>query len=127
HILIVAIRSAYRTDPRLDRWGALEKDSAEFVGVWLLAPSLYDPGYIELGYRLHLKFWGQGLASEIAKALVHHGLNVLKLKEIAAVVHPENIASRKVLTKAGFQAQGEVFWYNEYLPFYKAVPPVTPP
>ena len=117
--LFDSILEAYNSKNGLGRWGAFDKNSGEFVGVCLLAPSIYDPSCTELGYRLHLKFWGQGLASEMAKALVDLGLITLQLKEIAAVIHPENKASEKVLLKAGFQPQGEVFWYEEWLPFYK--------
>lgn len=117
--LFDSILKAYKKEKSLGRWGVFSNESGEFVGICLLTPSTYDPGYIELGYRLHFKYWGQGLASEIAKALVNYGLNQLQLKEIVAVTDPENIASKKVLLKSGFQLHGEVFWYNEWLPFYK--------
>lgn len=119
--LFSSLLKAYEQEKELGRWGAFDKKTGEFVGLCLLAPSLYDPRFVELGYRLHLKFWGKGLASEMAKALVDYGLNSLQLKEIAAVIDPRNTASERVLLKTGFLPQGEVFWYNEWLPFFKVV------
>ena len=119
--LFHSILHGYDQDEKLGRWGAFDIKTGEFVGICLLAPSHYDPSFVELGYRLHLKFWGQGLASEMARALVNYGLKTLRLKEIVAVVDPLNTASDRVLLKAGLQPQGQVFWYNEWLPFYKVV------
>lgn len=113
------ILESYTREDGLGRWGLFDPVTDDFIGVGLLAPSLYDPSYIELGYRLHQQYWGRGLASEMAKALVRYGLHTLQLKEIVAVIDPENKASEKVLLNSGFTRYGEVFWYDEMLPFFK--------
>ncbi len=64
---------------------------------------LEDGPDIELGYYLRRSAWGRGLAGEIARELVRHGVEDLGLARIVAVVRPDNAASRKVLAKAGFR------------------------
>ncbi len=56
---------------------------------------------VETGYSLHPEFWGRGLATETTSACLRIGHQVLGLPSIVAVTHPANVASRRVLTKAG--------------------------
>lgn len=109
----------YKNKTGLGRWGIFNATDDDFIGVCMLRPSESDSNSIELGYRLHLKYWGQGIATELTIALVNYGLNKVGLVEICAVTHPHNLASQKVLTKAGFERRGEAFWYGEDLPFFR--------
>jgi ribosomal-protein-alanine N-acetyltransferase len=111
--------SEYKAASGLGRWGMFNPVDNDFMGVCMLRPSDYDISSIELGYRLHYKYWGTGIATELTKALVAYGTEKLGLKEICAVTHPDNIASQRVLEKAGLARQGTVIWYNEKLPFFK--------
>ncbi|GAA0357334.1 GNAT family N-acetyltransferase [Bowmanella denitrificans] len=55
----------------------------------------------EIKYALRRNLWGQGLASEFVPALLNHGAQVHGLELIIATVYPQNLASRRVLEKAG--------------------------
>ena len=59
-----------------------------------------------LGYSIAEEHWGNGYATEAAKAMTDYGLLTLKLKEINAYCYPENERSRRVLEKSGFKYQG---------------------
>jgi ribosomal-protein-alanine N-acetyltransferase len=109
----------YKNGSGLGRWGIFHIADNDFIGVCALKPSDYDKSRIELGYRLHLKYWGQGIATELAGALINYGLNKVGLKEVCAVTHPQNAASQRVLIKAGFAQEGVVFWYGEEVPFFR--------
>lgn len=109
----------YKNGTGLGRWGIFNIADNDFIGVCALKPSDYDRTHIELGYRLHLKYWGQGIATELAEALISYGLNQMGLKEVCAVTHPQNAASQRVLVKAGFTYEGTVFWYGEDVPFFR--------
>ncbi len=74
---------------------------------------------VEVGYRLAKAFWGKGLATEAAKACLNYGFTKLNLLEIVAVVHPENIASRKVIEKIGLSYEKIAHFYNMDLTYYK--------
>jgi RimJ/RimL family protein N-acetyltransferase len=56
----------------------------------------------ELGYRFFPEFWGHGLATEAGEASIDFARSTLGLKRLVAMVHPDNIASARVLTKLGF-------------------------
>lgn len=54
-----------------------------------------------LGYWLGADFWGEGYATEAAKAVVDFAFDRLDLREVNASVLPENERSVRVLEKAG--------------------------
>lgn len=55
----------------------------------------------EIKYALHRAHWGRGLASEVVPALLAHGARAHGLRRIIATVAPGNLASQRVLAKAG--------------------------
>jgi RimJ/RimL family protein N-acetyltransferase len=59
----------------------------------------------ELGYMLDKDYWGMGLATEAAKAVLEHGFGELELPLIWATAHAENAASRRVMEKLGMTYQ----------------------
>ena len=58
-------------------------------------------GVAELGYRLLPEAWGLGYATEGARALVRHAFTDLDLASVVATTMTLNLASRRVLDKAG--------------------------
>tara|TARA_B100000676_G_scaffold294661_2_gene332855 strand:+ start:524 stop:1075 length:552 start_codon:yes stop_codon:yes gene_type:complete len=61
----------------------------------------------ELGYAFAPWAWGQGYATEAARALVNFGFSYLRLDLIEAFAMVENPASCRVLSKAGLRRVGE--------------------
>lgn len=57
----------------------------------------------ELGYRLVRAAWGQGYGSQAARALVEIGFGQLGLSRVWAQTMAVNIASRRVMEKAGLR------------------------
>lgn len=57
---------------------------------------------LELGYHLKADFWGRGLATEAAAAVVEHAFGTLGIETLFAGHHPSNAVSRNVLLKLGF-------------------------
>jgi ribosomal-protein-alanine N-acetyltransferase len=112
---------AYRDGSGLSRWGMFDKATGDFVGACLLRPAKEAPGKVEMGYSMHVKYWGMGLATEMAKVMIDFGLNQMNFPVICAVTHPENIASQNVLLKAGMQQGADVFWHEATLPYFEIV------
>ena len=56
---------------------------------------------VEVGYGFMPEYWGRGLATEIARILVRMGLEQLGLATLVAITTPANLASQRVMTKAG--------------------------
>ena len=64
------------------------------------------PDEVELGYRLRRRVWGLGYATEGARALVAHALDVLGYRRVFAHSLVANPASIRVLEKAGLTPVG---------------------
>jgi RimJ/RimL family protein N-acetyltransferase len=60
----------------------------------------------EIGYWLGVAFWGQGYATEAARALIDHAFGDLGYETLAGGARVSNPASRRVLEKCGFQWTG---------------------
>lgn len=58
------------------------------------------------GYELGPEFQGKGLMREALQAMFRYGFLQMQLHRIHAEVHRDNIASRKLLEKLGFQFEG---------------------
>ena len=65
---------------------------------------------IEIGYRLHRDYWNRGLATEGAQAVRDHAFNVLRLRRVISLIHPQNHASRRVTEKAGMSLETETIF-----------------
>lgn len=85
-------------------WAAEERATGEFIG-WFGFQSTDDarPGEIALGYRLRRSAWGKGYATEGARALIRQGFTELGAQRIIARTYQDNLASRRVLEKAGLR------------------------
>ena len=68
---------------------------------WAGLQYLPETDEIEVGYLLGRDYWGRGLATEAAQTSVQFGFEDLGIETIVGIVHPENIASQRVLEKAG--------------------------
>jgi RimJ/RimL family protein N-acetyltransferase len=57
----------------------------------------------EIGYWIGVPHWGNGYATEAARALIDHAFGDLDYEELRAGARVTNPASRRVLEKCGFQ------------------------
>lgn len=55
----------------------------------------------EIGYRILEEYWGKGVATEVAVALIHFSIQKFNSPSVVAFVNVENTASIRVLEKAG--------------------------
>jgi RimJ/RimL family protein N-acetyltransferase len=85
-------------------WVAEEKSTAEFLGwLHLRPPPDAAPDEPELGYRLRRAAWGKGYATEGSRALVAKGFAELGARRVNAETMAVNLASRRVMEKAGLR------------------------
>ena len=96
----------------IGRWAVILKSNLEFIGFCGLK---YHPDkdIVEIGYRLFKSFWGQGFATEAAKASIQYGYKKLGYRKIFAHVHQKNIASQKVLEKIGMTKQQDILYDDQ--------------
>jgi RimJ/RimL family protein N-acetyltransferase len=86
--------------PGYGYWFAILRSSGAFIGFFLVK-ILAETSETEIGYRLMPEFWGRGLATEGARAIIDYCFTHIGTDKVVAVTHPENIASRGVLEKSG--------------------------
>lgn len=83
-------------------WAVIEKASAAFLGrVFLRIMDNDHPEVLDLGYRLRRAAWGQGYATEASRALIRCAFVDPGIQRITAGALADNIASRRVMEKAG--------------------------
>lgn len=96
----------YEAMPGYGRWAVHLKTTGEFVGSFAMIPIPDDTAKMQLGYAFPKESWGKGYATELTIAGLDHFRNKTTLSEIYAVTETPNVASQKVLLKAGFQPFG---------------------
>ena len=61
---------------------------------------------IEVAYILDSPYWGQGYASEAARAMIAYGFSKLNIPRIVAVAFPQNVRSIRVMRSVGMTPVG---------------------
>jgi ribosomal-protein-alanine N-acetyltransferase len=94
----------------VEYWPIFPLDSDEHVGCCGLRP--YDElrGNLELGFHIHSRHWGQGYATEAARAMLAYAFERMGVSGLFAGHNPKNEASRHILGKLGFRyAHNELY------------------
>ncbi len=102
--------NGHPSHPELGLWATIYKETGQFIGRCGLLPWTIDGQYeVEVAYLLDKKYWGQGLATEAAQALVQYGFEYLQLSRLICLIDRENQASIRVATKIGmtFEKEGQ--------------------
>jgi len=68
-------------------------------------------GVGDFGYWLGRAYWRRGIATAAAKAMVRYGFETLNLRRLDAPVMAANMASARVLEKAGFSQEATLSEY----------------
>jgi ribosomal-protein-alanine N-acetyltransferase len=92
-------------------WLARERGTGRFVGRGGLHHVEIDGrDEIEVGYSLVPEFWGRGLATELARAIIDVAFTILDLPELVCFTLTTNFASQRVMQKAGFRFERELLY-----------------
>jgi RimJ/RimL family protein N-acetyltransferase len=85
-------------------WAVEIPDVTEFAGfIGLSVPGFEAPFMpcVEIGWRLARAYWGQGYATEGARASLRYGFETLGVTEIVAFTAVDNAPSRRVMDRIG--------------------------
>jgi RimJ/RimL family protein N-acetyltransferase len=83
-------------------WAVELRENGDLIGrcgLQLIA----DTAEVEIDFIIDRQYWGRGLATEAGKAGLKFGFEELGLVSVVGIVHPENLASQRVLEKLGMQ------------------------
>lgn len=85
------------------QWAVVDRLSRAVIGFCGLSHVELDGAQeIEIGYRLAPIVWGQGLASEAAKAASEYGFSYCHIDSIIAIIATRHVVSACVAEKVGF-------------------------
>ena len=79
-------------------------ETGTFLGyIGLHTPTFEAPftPAVEIAWRLAADHWGRGLATEGARAVLHHAFHTLQLPSLVSFTVPQNQRSRRVMEKLG--------------------------
>jgi RimJ/RimL family protein N-acetyltransferase len=98
----------------LGSFAAIEKETGQMAGRFSLKPANSHglTGGTELGYRLYPAFWGRGLATEGALALIGLAFEQLHLDRVVATTMADNTGSWRVMEKCGLR-RVKTFYYPD--------------
>jgi RimJ/RimL family protein N-acetyltransferase len=100
--LLPGFMAWYRRPGGYGCWAADLKPTGAFLGWFRFHPRRGGPcGEIVLGFRLRKPAWGKGYATEGSRALVYKGFTEFGARRVVAETMAVNLASRRVLEKAG--------------------------
>ena len=93
-------------------WFAVEyRETSHLIG-WCGLRVLDETEEIEVLYLLDKAHWGKGLATEAARWCVEDGFRNYDLDFVIGLTHLENIASQKVLEKAGLVFRNQASYFG---------------
>lgn len=94
--------------PELGLWATLHKESNRFIGRCGLLPWTIDgQPEVEVAYMLAKAYWGQGLGTEVAQAILDYGFEKLHLLRLICLIDRHNLASIKVAENIGMTFEKE--------------------
>ncbi|HEV2235312.1 MAG TPA: GNAT family N-acetyltransferase [Ktedonobacterales bacterium] len=105
-------RHAMERDHGHAMWAVDEKETGAFVGQCGLYPAEQKGPEPELAYHFNLSSWGKGYATEAATAVLAYAFGPAGLDPVLAFVIPANIASCRVVEKAGMRLVGSGTFYD---------------
>jgi RimJ/RimL family protein N-acetyltransferase len=80
------------------------RTEGEFIGFTGLSVPGFEARFtpcVEIGWRLAPDYWGQGFATEAARAVVRYGFGTIGLDEVVSFTVPANVRSRSVMERLG--------------------------
>lgn len=97
-------------------WSIFEQNSDTLIG---LAGLGHFDSEIEVIYRFFPEFWGHGYATEAAQASVEVAFEWLGIGRLVGVTQQANLASQRVLEKAGLRHTSDFVRWNAPQYFYE--------
>jgi len=107
------IQNRQRTDG-VSFWAVVRKEDMRFLGICgLLKQSIDGFDEIEVGYRIHNEFWGQGYGTEAARGCLEFVKSKLHLSTVISLILPANKQSIRVAEKNGLTLEKETMFHGQ--------------
>lgn len=93
------------------QWAVYDKAKDTLIGFCGFR-FLDDSPEIEILYGMAPAYWGQGLTTEAARAVLRYGFDVLAFTRVVADADPPNVASFRIMEKLGMRYEGRKRRHN---------------
>ena len=94
-------------------WTLRDPESRDFVGRGgLRRVRVEGREELEIGYALLPAYWGMGLATELATTSAGVAFEMLGSRDLVSFTLPTNLASRRVMEKAGLHYERDIVYAN---------------
>lgn len=87
-------------------WGVTLKNEDKVIGLFGFHHWSKHHRHAEIGYDMNRAYWGQGIASEALRAMLHFGFTQMNLNRIYAGTIADNQESVRLLERLGFVREG---------------------
>ena len=94
------------------RWAIIDQNKGEVIGSFIVYDINNKKQSCIVGYTVARKLWGQGIASEVLTELIKYLTEQIGFKTIRAYHYIKNIASGKVMIKAGMIYEKDKWMLN---------------
>lgn len=105
-------------------WPVISKEDWRFAGI-----CGFDNGFppdVELGWWLAPQYWGRGIATEMASAVMRMGFEKFGFPKLISVAHSDNKASLRIMQKLGMAYERNMSDQGCDLVVYAKVNPSLP-
>jgi RimJ/RimL family protein N-acetyltransferase len=102
----IAGHAASYTQAREATFAIQHETTGQLIGAVSLLDIQLKHRRAELGYWTGASFWGCGYCTEAVQSLVHHAPEAFGVTRIVGRCFARNLASARVMTKAGLQPEG---------------------
>lgn len=93
------------------KWAMVVKSTGEMGGsVGCVLQEVEGRNEIEVGYNVRRDLWGNGYATEAARACMDYAFGKLGVKRVISMIRPENLRSIRVAEKNGMIREKVIFW-----------------
>ena len=100
-------------------YALIHKREQKFIGYCgFFIQSIEQQREVEIGYRLAKKYWGQGLATEAAQAVLKYGQQRYNFHRFVCLIEPENVRSVRVATKLGMKLEKKLVYHGLNVAMY---------
>jgi [ribosomal protein S5]-alanine N-acetyltransferase len=110
----------------LGQWAVIRKSDGICVGECGICIQQVDgEKEFEISYRMRRDCWGNGLATEAARACRDYGFKTAGLRRLISIIEPENAASIRVAEKIGMALEKKASFHKIPVLIYRVVNAAT--
>lgn len=104
---IYPVLDSYERGTSADWAICLKEEGRKVIGTCAFVDWTIEKEYAEVGFIMHKGYWGRGIATEALSEVIRFGCADFGFKHIIGICDKDNVASQKVMMKAGMKMSSE--------------------